>query len=356
MRKISTLIVACFLMFTQVGNTQDLHFTMFDFSPMYLNPALAGAYSGTYRIGGIARQQWSVPAGTSDAFRTGSIFIDSPIIRGIRKQDWIGVGIGFDYDQVGEVSVKSSLSRIGASYHLSLDKKQTNIFTFGVQLENASRTLDLTDARSGAALANAGRWATLNDDPSLLALVQSGGSQNGEPSLDGTYRDVIFGLGYRSKIGRTNSLSLGLALSQLFNPDQSVAQGRFELPTKITFHGQYRFLLVPRLTMTPGVIVQKQSNTWDRGVQTVFGYLFKPEKGLVLNGGLGFRAVNASALQFILGAEIKDLRFGLSYDMQLAGDIATASNTVGGFEIGVAYVGRIYKKPKVKPLIICPRL
>ncbi len=355
MRIRSLIIAGCFLMLSSTAKTQDLHFSLFDFAPAYLNPALTGAFSGTYRVGGIARQQWSQIANQTP-YQTASLYVDSPIIRGIRKQDWIGVGIGFDYDRVGENLLKTSFGRLGASYHLALDKRQKNIFTIGVQMESTSRTLDLSEAVSGAAFRNGGIGATIMDDPSLSTLIMSAGSSENPGEISSSYRDVVFGLGYRSKIGKTNSLSLGLALSNLFDPNQRLSQGIDELPVKIVAHGQLRMLMSKRMSITPAFILQKQNNTWDRGISGTVGYLVKPEKGIVINGGLGLRVVNATAIEFLLGAEYKDIRMGLSYDMQVVGDIRTASNTVGGFEIAVGYIGKIYKKPNVKPLIICPRL
>ena len=51
----------------------------------------------------------------------------------------------------------------------------------------------------------------------------------------------------------------------------------------------------------------------------------------------------------------KDIKVGFAFDM----DISTAvlgSNNVGGFELCASYMGKIYKKPKPKPVIFCPRL
>ena len=83
------------------------------------------------------------------------------------------------------------------------------------------------------------------------------------------------------------------------------------------------------------------------------GYMIKPDRGIRLNGGIGYRI--GDALQFLVGMDIKDLRLGVSYDMNIS-SLSPASGYFGGFELGVAYYGKIFKKPKIKPVIVCPRL
>jgi hypothetical protein len=68
---------------------------------------------------------------------------------------------------------------------------------------------------------------------------------------------------------------------------------------------------------------------------------------------LGVR--NNRDILLFLGAEFGDYRAGLAYDMPISSK-TIATGPVGGFEICVSYLGKIYKKPKVKPVVFCPRL
>ncbi len=74
---------------------------------------------------------------------------------------------------------------------------------------------------------------------------------------------------------------------------------------------------------------------------------------LSINGGLGLRM--GDAVQVLLGADYKQYKFGASYDVNISG-LSAASSTIGGFELAMIYTGIINKKPKLKPIIICPRL
>ena len=75
-------------------------------SPLGVNPALAGAYNGSYRINGIYRDQYRGAA--TNPFGGFSLNIDAPIIRGIRKQDWIGVGLRIE-TKINQVSLGKNL-------------------------------------------------------------------------------------------------------------------------------------------------------------------------------------------------------------------------------------------------------
>ena len=59
MKFIKTLLFFLTVFFCQDIVAQDIHWTMYDMSPLTLNPANTGAYEGTFRIGGIYRDQYN---------------------------------------------------------------------------------------------------------------------------------------------------------------------------------------------------------------------------------------------------------------------------------------------------------
>ena len=95
------IIIAFFSVMAFVSQAQnEIHFTQFEMAPIQLNPALSGNFQGTYRVGGIYRDQWfSV---IDNSFKTADLYVDVNVIRGIRKQDWVSVGLGYSaIDQAG---------------------------------------------------------------------------------------------------------------------------------------------------------------------------------------------------------------------------------------------------------------
>ena len=98
LKYIKTAVAALFL--TTSAMAQDIHFSQFGLSPLTLNPALTGAYEGTFRIGGIYRNQWSGIV-KSGGYTTPSIYLDAPIVRGFGKNDWLGAGLVVLQDKSG---------------------------------------------------------------------------------------------------------------------------------------------------------------------------------------------------------------------------------------------------------------
>ena len=121
LRNLLAIIIILIVGFGNQSKAQDIHFTTWDMSPLTVNPAFAGSYLGSFRIGGIYRDQWRGGfEGGAGLFTTPSAYIDAPIIRGFRKNDWVGVGVMFFSDQAGTFDLGYSATRLGAAYHLSL--------------------------------------------------------------------------------------------------------------------------------------------------------------------------------------------------------------------------------------------
>ncbi|HMR43883.1 MAG TPA: hypothetical protein PKC40_08615, partial [Saprospiraceae bacterium] len=61
------------------------------------------------------------------------------------------------------------------------------------------------------------------------------------------------------------------------------------------------------------------------------------------------------AVEVLLGVDYKDLRVTAAYDVNIS-PLNEVSNYQGGFEIAAWYIVKIFKKPDVKPAILCPKL
>ena len=99
------------------SEAQDIHFTHYTMSPLDVNPANTGQFSGTFRIGGIYRDQWF--SFLNGAYRTPAIYIDAPIMKGFGKKtkDWIGLGVRVLNDQAGRGKLTNTISEIRFSQH-----------------------------------------------------------------------------------------------------------------------------------------------------------------------------------------------------------------------------------------------
>ena len=340
------LLIVC-LNFIGTLRGQDLHFSYYEMSPLTLNPALTGAFEGTFRVGGIYRDQWA--SVISNPFRTPSFYVDAPIIRGFGKRDWIGVGAVVFSDEAGQAKLSNSALLASVAYHMSLDRKSKNILTLGVQGGVIQRRIDLADAkfedelRTGGGFMSSDR-SSINDNTS--------------------YTDFSVGAMLKSKLNKKANLTLGLAFNHITTPNYSLIPSdkvrqenlpdsiAVDNPLDISFHGLLNVDLSKKWMISPGVFYQNKSGANEIVLQTQMGYYLNEKKDTKLNFGLGYRFGDAG--QVLLGMDYKNLKVGASYDVNIS-SLTEVSNTVGGFEIAIAYIAKIYKKPKVKPVIICPR-
>lgn len=337
-----TLFVVTLCCVVATGRSQDIHFTLYDMIPLAFNPAESGAFSGTYRLSGIYRDQWLSVTGVPNEFKTPSLSVDVPVVKGFRDNDWVGVGVLLYSDKSGSLDLQQNAFKLSAAYHLALDKKGNSVLSFGYQtgtvqhrIKNFIEKADLLD----------------QNDPGLLSEVE----------LKSNYTDHVGGLHFKTKIAETDLLQLGVAVGhlgkrsdiRLIQPDSaSFGGGRYELPKRIIVNGSYRAMVNDRVAMVPSGFVQIQGKDKEIVGQVVGEYLFNPEKQIVLKGGLGYRA--GDALQVLLGTTIRELNVMASYDINIS-KLSAASNTIGGFELSATIVGIIYKKPNPDPVLFCPR-
>ena len=106
--------------------------------------------------------------------------------------------------------------------------------------------------------------------------------------------------------------------------------------------------------MSPGALIQFTQNGFEAQAHAIAGYLLNPKKGIIVNGGLGFRAIGLADAQLFLGIEMEDLKVGAAFDLGILG-FQQAPGFQGAFELGATYIIKIYKDPEVDPVIFCPR-
>jgi len=338
---------------------QDLHFTQYHMTPMNVNPALTGAFLGSYRAGGVYRDQYrsvistnteGVPVASARPFQTITAFIDSPIVGGFRKQDWIGVGANVYLDQGGSATLKNNGYLMSAAYHLGIGKKPKSIFTIGAQFGSVQRRFDKSNATTPWSI------STNSVDPILEGLNPGENSRNG--LIEGNYTHWNVGTMLTSTMSKKTDLRVGVSVAHFLRPGQAIgAGGNFTDRKDVRTTGFFTLYsdIGKKFTLIPSILFQNSRTSNELVVQTRGSLLMNEQKEISVSAGLGVRVVDAADLQVMVGMDIKDIRIGLAYDINLA-SFTPATNGSSGFELGVTYLGKIYKKPKVKPLLICPRL
>jgi len=331
MRLKNLLIVLTIIATASTMKAQDFHFTQFDMSPMTLNPALTGAYEGTFRIGGIYRDQWA--SVIENPFKTQSIYLDAPLFR-VGSKGWIGAGVSVLSDKVGVYDYSNTLAGASLAYHFATEKMTISA---GVQGNNVQRRVDLTK------LTFEDNW--LFQDNSFNGISADATSLNDNAS----FIDINAGVNVGTKINEKVRLNVGVAMSHLTSPEDGF-QGGQKLPNRLSVHAKADIDLNEKLVFTPNLLFQTMGGAQEFNAIAMIGYKVTPD--FMISYGQGWRVGDAT--NAIVQLQYGSIKAGVSYDINIS-DLNNLSNYQGGLEIAVSYIARIFKEPKSDPVIFCPR-
>lgn len=329
-----TRLLAVFIFigsFACIVTAQDIHFTRFYDSPLTLNPAKAGDYLGTFRLGGIFRDQ---NYNYSHVFVTPSAYLDAPIIKGFAKTHWVGAGISFLQDVAGQEGLKNNDFAFNLAYHIGLDKNMESSVSIGASYGLAARSV--------------------SDKTKLLfgEFYTQGTSEDQNNVADNkvNFKDVNAGIQYTGVLNESGQLRLGLSVNHINRPRYGVLKGAtYRLPMRINIYGTVDMPITDKIDILPTAYYSSISNHHDIVLQLMGGLRLNPLKGTRITAGLGYRF--GDALEILAGMDIGTFKVGLAYDLTL-----NPIRPTGGFELSLSKIFMIYKKPKDNPVILCPRL
>ena len=342
------------------GKAQDIHFTNFRMAPVSVSPALTGSFKGTYRISAIYRDQWR-SVQNSSPYKTPFISAEVNLFGGVLlPNDWISGAISFVSDRTGSLNYKRQLTNLNVGYHIGFDNEYSGVFSIGASYGSGTEGFNTLNVSTPSSLENNG-------------VVRENFGADQEGNVDKTYSDLSIGIAYKAQMNDQGDLfRITLTGAHLTAPNVSLLGGgrivdpmnpnpnpnpdpnagrEVGLQRRVTLMAEASMLTTDKVRINPAVLYQTKGGFNELALQGTADYLLDPQKGTVVTGGLGYRMNDA--FELIGGIQIKDLKFGISYDL------TTSSFTEAGggaFELSVGYVGRIYKTPDVKPVIFCPRL
>lgn len=330
------LLIGC-LVVRLPAKAQDPHFTQFFASPLTLNPAFTGLFSGDMRIAGNYRSQWSSIA---TPFITSTVSADMGILKNvIPYNDIWGVGALVLYDQTGGGGLKSTYMALSTAYHKGLDAEGLQSIAVGFQVALVQKRLDFSKLLFENQLTN------LGFDPSM---------PNGEyfPNASITYPDYNAGVLYNASIGEFGNMYWGASYYHLSQPNESFLGENYPLHYRFTLHGGGGFAPTPLTRVYLSGLYMQQSSAQEVALGGALGFVIN---NLPMNANLfyigGWYRLG-DAINPYVGLEINNLHVGLSYDINVS-TLKPASNYRGGFEISLIY---IYQKPNSNNKVInCPK-
>lgn len=326
--KIKFLALGFSLLAFSTSWSQDVHFSQMEYSPLTLNPALAGANSSLQAIVNY-RSQWRSVA---SPYNTIAASFDARLNEGKRnKKGYLALGVNFFNDQSGDARISSNTGAVNVAYHILLNRKST--LGAGIYGGFGQRSID----------AGAGKWGSQYD-----GMMHNPTLPSGEFFFQDnfTYMDFGGGLVYTYK-GSENymtkndqrELNAGVAVYHLNRPDYSfINTGDDNLYMRWSiFANGVIGIENTRWSFLPGVYYQRQKSAQELLVGTSVRYLILEsskitgyKKGGYFSLGAFYRNKDAFVARSMF--EWSDYSVGFAYDVNLS-TLTEVSNAKGGFEI-----------------------
>jgi type IX secretion system PorP/SprF family membrane protein len=333
MRKL--VVCICALLASQMLKAQDPHFSQFFASPLTLNPAFTGKFSGTWRLAANHRDQWpSIPK----AYVTTSASLDFPILKGrIPEKDVFGVGLSGLSDASANGILKLNYGSVSMSYHKALDENGYSTIGAGFQGTYSSLNLDQSKLTFGTMLAQNGFT-----DESGREIFQGGNKQN--------YFDINAGLLYSGSTNGENNFYVGASMYHINRPKVGYKDRNFYLSGRISAHAGGSFPLSDLLTVHASAIYQTQNKASETmlGAAIAANLNEDAEKPSAIYIGSWIR-LNDAIIPYI-GLEFGGLRIGASYDFNIS-NLKAATASRGGSEFSIIFI----KRPADYQGIPCPK-
>lgn len=324
-----------------VAQAQDIHYTMFDMAPLNLNPAYTGAFSGSFRIGGIYRAQWpgmGLNSGKFSGYQTPSAYIDvpfAPIVKNTPIRNWLGVGLGFTSDKVGLGDLSTIGGTLSLAYHISLNSTGKTRLSIGAQGGIVQQRIDASG---------------LQFEGGMVGGVYVPQTDNAPGQNSVSYFDLAAGA-VLTHVAERFDMQLGFTGRHLTSPKYNFLGSDSKLPMGFIGSAIFNVHLGEKYLIRPMAFYQNMAKAQEFNLQALFGIHMNEAKDLTFLIGPGYRF--GDALFARVGLDFKGLRVGFAYDF----NVTQLSNNgrAQSFELAVSYIARLYKNVVVKDVLFCPR-
>ncbi|MFI5136246.1 MAG: PorP/SprF family type IX secretion system membrane protein [Sphingobacteriales bacterium] len=301
----------------------DPHFSQIYAYPLWLNPALTGAFDGTTRFTANFKDQWT---GISNGYQTGAVSADFKVTEklslGLNLINQVAGSANFDY-----------LAAYGTfGYAIALSSDGTKKLHFGLQAGLIDRSFNPY---------------MLQFDNQYNPLI--GYDPNISSGVNFLTTDaIIFDSGagiYYDDANPDNAVKLfgGASIYHINGaPDPFAAPGtKTVLPVRFNVHGGVKITASDILDITPNIIYIRQQQNQIRAID-IYAELKSTDGNSLIMGAM-YRLDDAVVAEF--GYRIKSTVIGISYDINTS-PLNNATNGHGGLELSLNY---IFGSPSANP-------
>ncbi|MGB0934302.1 MAG: PorP/SprF family type IX secretion system membrane protein [Lishizhenia sp.] len=308
------------------GFSQDIHFSQFDYNPVFQNPGNVGQFNGTYRFHFNHRDQWrrvTVP------FQTTSLSVDAKPFQNKK----IALGLSLFHDVVGDGNLRTVEFMPSISYQFKIKQDTTHTLRPAVQFGINNRSLSFENYYFDA------QFNGTAFDPTL---------PNNEILVNAQKTNVSIGIGgvyewYKSK---RKKITGGVGLFNLNRPNQGFFGTTVNRDIRMNVFVRAHYKIGIDLDIIPSFQFNAQGKYKELNFGAQLRYILKDKNGeySALYGGLFFR--NKDAAYVLAGLEWQNWWGGVSYDINVS-ELVPASNGRGGLEVSLRYILTPFKPRKI---------
>ena len=309
MKKIFTLIII--LAATVVTMAQDAHYSLYQYTPLYLNPAFTGQMNGSNRLVLNYRNQWLPIA---PPYRNIGVSYDKNTKIG-------GWGLLLNQNDAGDASLKHT--SIYFNYAIGKQLTQRHQISLGGQGGITQKRFDPTAFSFDSQYGTDGYDATLNNQENFTrtsVLV---------PDFN-----VGFAYQFLPDVNSRISGEAGFAFSHLNTPDIAFTEGiQEDLPVKRLIHARLDYAINNQFTLSPRILGMNHYTA----LEVTYGVLgkYKISPTTAINFGIDIR--QDDAFIFMGGIERNNIIVAASFDATnstLQGPV----NNQGGVEVALIWL------------------
>ena len=340
-KSIYWIVFAVILLVPKANFAQDQHFSQFFAAPLSLNPALAGSYDGSFRVGIIYRDQWRAVVDNSiSTYALGGDLRYPLNFTSKKNPDYISIGFQFFGDQAALYDLNTNQLSIFSAYHKALDLRTKQYLSLGFMIGIAQRNINYEDL-------------IFADQFNNLDAFDLESSEN-LPTNNFAYGDFALGLHYTISPSKYFNMNTGFSMFHFHTPNISFYRDNTDinssvdvvnnLPIKYSAYFNTTFSLNTSLKLSPRalVLVQGPHQELNIGASVRIGRDQFYKQGVHL--GAFLRPVRdqsnyaLDALVVLAGFEYNSMLIGMSYDLNLR-DLVTDQQGIGVFELSLSYIG-----------------
>ncbi|MFM7710384.1 MAG: PorP/SprF family type IX secretion system membrane protein [Ferruginibacter sp.] len=299
------------------SSAQDPHFSQFYSSPLTLNPAMTGLFSGEMRFTMNYRNQWKA---VSTPFTTATAACDFQVLNDRIDKDVFGIGVIGMLDQSNNQGLKANFLALTAAYNKNIGNEGHHKIGIGFQTSFVSKKADYSRFTFSR------QFTPFGFDPS---------ASNGEP-LSGfnlSYLDVATGILYSGMNENMAQWYVGGSYYHINRPNEAVSTEENRLQPRMTIHSGFNFPTTELGRLYLSGLYMKSMITKEMLFGTIYESMIPgAEYENSLYVGAYYRIKDA-IIPYV-GYGSTKFQLGFSYDINIS-SLNTATMSRGGFEVSL---------------------